>query len=58
MAQLLCIAQQPMIDEATLLIMQQQIAQQAAFAQIPDAVKRVSCPSQLTTTATVLLQCW
>ena len=31
-----------MINEATLIAMQQQMAQQAAFAQIPDAVKRVS----------------
>lgn len=32
-----------MIDEAALIAgMQQQIAQQAAFAQIPDVVKRVS----------------
>ncbi|KAF9519386.1 hypothetical protein BS47DRAFT_1288400 [Hydnum rufescens UP504] len=29
-----------MIDEATLVVMQQQMAQQAAFAQIPDVVKR------------------
>ncbi|KAJ7472258.1 eukaryotic translation initiation factor 3 subunit 6 [Mycena galericulata] len=31
--------QQPQIDEATLLAMQQHMAQQAAFAQIPDVVK-------------------
>ncbi|KAJ7740941.1 eukaryotic translation initiation factor 3 subunit 6 [Mycena maculata] len=31
--------QQPQIDEATLMAMQQHIAQQAAFAQIPDVVK-------------------
>ncbi|KAI0746732.1 eukaryotic translation initiation factor 3 subunit 6 [Daedaleopsis nitida] len=31
---------QPRIDEATLLAVQQQMAQQAAFAQIPDVVKR------------------
>jgi translation initiation factor 3 subunit L len=30
-----------MIDEATLVAMQQQIAQQTAFSQIPDVVKRV-----------------
>jgi hypothetical protein len=30
-----------MIDDATLLAVQQQMAQQAAFAQIPDVVKRV-----------------
>jgi hypothetical protein len=30
-----------MIDEAMLLAVQQQMAQQAAFAQIPDPVKRV-----------------
>ncbi|KAF8066796.1 eukaryotic translation initiation factor 3 subunit 6 [Lyophyllum atratum] len=30
---------QPQIDEATLLAMQQHMAQQAAFAQIPDVVK-------------------
>ncbi|KAF8331311.1 eukaryotic translation initiation factor 3 subunit 6 [Cantharellus anzutake] len=33
-------AQPAMIDEATLVAMQQKMAQQAAFAQIPDAVKR------------------
>ncbi len=33
---------QSRIDEATLLAVQQQMAQQAAFAQIPDVVKRVS----------------
>jgi translation initiation factor 3 subunit L len=33
---------QPQIDEATLLAMQQHIAQQTAFAQIPDAVKTVN----------------
>ncbi|KAJ7905037.1 eukaryotic translation initiation factor 3 subunit 6 [Mycena leptocephala] len=31
--------QQPQIDEATLIAMQQHMAQQAAFAQIPDVVK-------------------
>jgi translation initiation factor 3 subunit L len=31
---------QPRIDEATLIAVQHQMAQQAAFAQIPDAVKR------------------
>ncbi|CAK5262274.1 unnamed protein product [Mycena citricolor] len=31
--------QQPQIDEATLMAMQQHIAQQTAFAQIPDVVK-------------------
>ncbi|KAJ6611706.1 eukaryotic translation initiation factor 3 subunit 6 [Mycena sp. CBHHK59/15] len=31
--------QQPQIDEATLVAMQQHMAQQAAFAQIPDVVK-------------------
>jgi translation initiation factor 3 subunit L len=35
------IAAQPRIDEATLVAVQHQMAQQAAFAQIPDAVKRV-----------------
>lgn len=34
-------AAQPRIDEATLVAVQHQMAQQAAFAQIPDAVKRV-----------------
>ena len=34
---------QSRIDEATLLAVQQQVAQQAAFAQIPDVVKRVRC---------------
>jgi translation initiation factor 3 subunit L len=34
-------AQPPRIDEATLVAVQHQMAQQAAFAQIPDAVKRV-----------------
>ncbi|KAH9991984.1 eukaryotic translation initiation factor 3 subunit 6 [Russula compacta] len=33
-------AAQPRIDEATLVAVQHQMAQQAAFAQIPDAVKR------------------
>lgn len=33
---------QSRIDEATILAVQQQMAQQAAFAQIPDVVKRVS----------------
>ena len=32
---------QPQIDEATLAAAQQMMAQQAAFAQIPDVVKRV-----------------
>ena len=32
---------QSQIDNATLAAMQQQMAQQAAFAQIPDVVKRV-----------------
>ena len=32
---------QPHIDEATLAAAQQMMAQQAAFAQIPDVVKRV-----------------
>ncbi|EKM53293.1 uncharacterized protein PHACADRAFT_259556 [Phanerochaete carnosa HHB-10118-sp] len=31
---------QPRIDETTLLVVQQQVAQQAALAQVPDAVKR------------------
>jgi hypothetical protein len=31
----------PRIDEATLIAMQQHVAQQVAFAQIPDVVKRV-----------------
>lgn len=35
-------AAEPRIDEATLLAVQQQMVQQAAFAQIPDVVKRVS----------------
>lgn len=34
-------AQPPRIDEATLVAVQHQMAQQAAFAQIPDGVKRV-----------------
>ena len=34
-----------MLDETTLLAMQQQMAQQAAFSQIPDVVKRVSFPT-------------
>lgn len=34
-------AQPPRIDEATLVAVQHQMAQQAAFAQIPDPVKRV-----------------
>ena len=42
---LFSLAQPAMINEATLIAMQQQMAQQAAFAQIPDAVKRVS-PNQ------------
>jgi uncharacterized protein YneF (UPF0154 family) len=36
------LAQPPQIDESTLIAMQQHMAQQAAFAQIPDVVKRVS----------------
>ena len=32
---------QPQIDESTLLAMQQHMAQQAAFSQIPDDVKGV-----------------
>jgi len=36
-----CAAAQPRIDEATLGAVQHQMAQQAAFAQIPDPVKRV-----------------
>lgn len=32
---------QPQIDEATFAAMQQHMAQQAAFAQVPDVVKRV-----------------
>jgi len=32
----------PILGEATLMAMQQQMAQQAAFSQIPDVVKRVS----------------
>jgi translation initiation factor 3 subunit L len=36
------LAQQMPIDESTLLAMQQHMVQQAAFAQIPDVVKRVS----------------
>lgn len=38
------VASQPMIDEATLAAVQQQMARQAqqdAFSQIPDVVKRV-----------------
>lgn len=39
----------PALDESALLAMQAQIAQQTAFAQVPDVVKRVSrpfsCPS-------------
>lgn len=34
--------QPPQIDESNLVAMQQHMAQQAAFFQIPDAVKRVS----------------
>jgi hypothetical protein len=34
-------AAQSRIDEATLFAVQHQMAQQAAFSQIPDAVKRV-----------------
>lgn len=40
-------AAQPRIDEATILAVQQQVAQQAALAQIPDAVKRVRLPQVL-----------
>jgi hypothetical protein len=36
-----CATAQPRIDEVTLVTVQHQMAQQAAFAQIPDAVKRV-----------------
>ena len=35
------LAAQPRIDESTLLAVQQQVAQQAALAQVPDPVKRV-----------------
>lgn len=31
----------PMLDESTLLAMQQQMAQQAALSQVPEVVKRV-----------------
>ena len=37
-----CFSAQPRIDEATLAAVQQQMAQEAAFAQIPDVVKGVS----------------
>jgi hypothetical protein len=61
-----CAAAQPRIDEATLVAVQHQMAQQAAFAQIPDAVKRVRpvwrkkkitirTTSQLTTSNTYFL---
>jgi len=33
--------QQPQLDESTLVAMQQHMAQQAAFSQIPDVVKTV-----------------
>lgn len=33
---------QPQIDESALIAMQQHMAQQAAFSQIPDVVKGVS----------------
>lgn len=39
--------QHPRLDESTLLAMQQQLVQQAAFAQIPDVVKVVSCLKSL-----------
>jgi len=38
-------AQPPQIDESHLVAMQQHMAQQAAFAQIPDVVKRVRTTS-------------
>ena len=39
---------QPQIDESTLIAVQQHMAQQAAFQQIPDAVKSVRLlPSDL-----------
>ena len=34
--------QQPQINESTLIAMQHHMAQQAAFSQIPDAVRSVS----------------
>jgi len=46
---LLRLTAQPRIDEATLIAVQQQMAQQAAFAQIPDAVKRVRITYEYTT---------
>lgn len=42
---------QPRIDEATLLAVQQQMAQQAAFSQVPDVVKRVSARPTLASLA-------
>lgn len=39
---------QPQIDESALIAMQQHMAQQAAFSQIPDVVKGVSGPHRVT----------
>ena len=44
---LVSLAAQPRIDEATLLAVQQQVVQQAALAQVPDAVKRVRTTSTI-----------
>jgi translation initiation factor 3 subunit L len=44
---LLARMQQPQIDEPALIAMQQHMAQQAAFATIPDAVKVVSWASDI-----------
>ena len=44
------------LDESALLAMQAQIAQQTAFAQIPDVVKRVSRRRQHTISYLVLIR--
>jgi hypothetical protein len=47
-----------MINEATLLAVQQQMVQQAAFAQIPDVVKRVRpCTLSTSRVARLMNEC-
>jgi translation initiation factor 3 subunit L len=48
----------PGINEATLLAMQQQLAQQAAFATIPDVVKRVSVKPDISMISIGFAGCW
>lgn len=41
------VVQVPRLDEAAFIAMQHQLQQQAAFAQIPDVVKRVRAARRL-----------